>query len=64
MARVNLHNPDPSIDELLAQRIAEAAHGGLGGAVDAAARVGLAPGDAADVDDVSGATLGASLEDG
>lgn len=38
--------------------------GGLGGAVDAAAGVGLAAGDAADVDDVAAAAVGAAQEDG
>lgn len=64
LAGVDLKNSDSRGDELLAQGLGETADGGLGGAVDAAARVGLAAGDAADVDDVAAAAVGPLEEDG
>ena len=39
---VDANDPDAGVDELLAQALGEAADGGLGGAVDAAAGVRLA----------------------
>lgn len=61
---IDLEHADARGDELLAQGAAEAVDGGLGGAVDAAAGVGLAAGDAADVDDVAVAAVGAAQKDG
>lgn len=63
LTRIDLDNADARGDELLAHGLGEAAHGGLGGAVDAAPGVGLAAGDAADVDDVAGAAVLPPQED-
>lgn len=64
LARIDFDDADARRDEFLAQGVGETAHGGFGRAVDAAARVGLAARDAADVDDVAGAGLAAGLQDG
>lgn len=57
LAGVNYHDTDIGVNELAAQAVAEAADGGLGGAVDGAAGVGLAAGNGANVDDITGATI-------
>lgn len=64
LPRVNLDDAHAARDQLLAQRVGEAAHGGLGRAVDAAALVGFAACDRADVDDITTAAVGAREEDG
>ena len=65
LAGINLHDADARGDQLLAQGIGEAAHGGLGGAVDGSSGVRLAAGDGADVNDVARTTfVSAGLKDG
>jgi hypothetical protein len=64
LAGVNLNDPDPRRNQLAAHGVCEGAHGGFGSAVDAAALVGFAAGDGADVDDVAFAAVGARFEDG
>lgn len=64
LARVNNHDTDLGVDQLATQAVGEAAYGGLGCAVDRAAGVGLAASNGANVDDVAGATVGASEERG
>lgn len=64
LPRVDLNDSNPRRDQLLSQRVRERPDRRLRGAVDAAARVGLAAGNAADVDDVAAAAVAALLEDG
>lgn len=64
LARVNLDDSNPGRDKLPPQAVCEAPDGGLGGAVDAAAGVRLAAGNATNVDDVSGSALRPLEEDG
>jgi hypothetical protein len=61
---IDLDDADARRNQLAAQRVGEGAHGRLGRAVDAAALVGLAAGDGADVYNVAAAAVGARLEDG
>lgn len=56
LARIDANDTNPARDELLAQRVRERSHRGLGGAIDGAADVGFPAGDRADVDDVAGAS--------
>lgn len=60
---IDLDDADAARDQLLAQRVGEAAHRGLGRAVDAAALVGLAARNRADVYDVAAAAVRAGQEE-
>jgi len=64
LARINLHDANPSGNQLLAQAVREAADGGLGGAVDASSGVRLAASDAADVDNVACSAVGTGQVNG
>jgi hypothetical protein len=64
LTRIYLQNANARSDELLAQRVGKAAHGSFRSAVDATAGVGFPTRDAANVDDVSRATVGPLEEDG
>lgn len=64
MTRIDFNNTNSRGDEFLSQRVSEGADSGLGGAVDTAARVRLATGDTANVNNITTATLRALLEDG
>lgn len=64
LPRINLNDPDATRNQLLAQRIRERPHGGLGCAVDRAPRVRLAAGNRADVYNITAAAIGAGEEDG
>ena len=61
LPRIDLDDADARGDEFAAHGVCKGPDGGLGGTIDAAALVGFAAGDAADVDDVAGVLL---LEDG
>lgn len=54
LPRIDLDDADARGDQFAAHGVCERAYGGLRSAVDAAALVGFAAGDAADVDDVAG----------
>lgn len=64
LTRIDFNNTNSRGDELLSQGVGEGADSGLGGAVDAAARVRLAAGNTANVDNITTATLRALLEYG
>lgn len=64
LTRVDFNNTNSRGDELLPQGVSEGANSRLGGAVDATTSIRLAAGDAANVDNVTAATLRALLEDG
>lgn len=63
LPRVDLDDADTARDKLLTQRVGEAAHRGLGRAVDAATLVRFAARNRADVYDVAAAAVGAGKED-
>lgn len=54
LAGIDSNDTDSLANQLLAETVCERTDGGLGGAVDAAAGVGLAAGNGANVDDVAG----------
>jgi hypothetical protein len=64
LTRVDLDDPNSCRDQLAAHGIGEGPHGGFGGTVDAAALIGFAAGDGADVYDVALAAVGSGFEDG
>lgn len=64
LSRIDLDDPYPGGNQLLPERVGEAADSSFGGAVDGTAGVGLTASDGADVDDVAGATIGAGEIDG
>lgn len=64
LARVDLHNPNAGVYELLAKGLVEAADSRLGRAVDATTDIGLAASNAANVDDVTSTAVGSLEIDG
>lgn len=64
LARIDLDHSDSGCDKLLSQSVCEAADSSLSGTIDATTRVGLTTCNAANVDDISSATLISLLEDG
>ena len=63
LARVNLHNPDSSVHQLLSQRLGKEPHCRLGGAVNASPNIRLASGNAANIYNVALSALRTGLED-
>ena len=59
LTRIDLNDSDASSNELAAQGISETADSSLGSAVDTATRIRLTASNRTNVDDISGAAIGA-----